>query len=90
MLSDVISRYTRRTRAPAAGSRPVVSPIDPSVVGVLTQMRNAGFLAEFEDDLIVLSGWTWYGPSCLPQNLLAPFTAFAPVADDVEGKTGHS
>ena len=42
MLSDVMLPPNPPQPSVIAGSRPVVSPIDPWVVGVFTQMRNAG------------------------------------------------
>ena len=44
MLSDVILPPQPPQPSVMAGSRPVVRPIDPCVVGVFTQIRNAGFL----------------------------------------------
>ena len=44
MLSDVILPPQPPHPSVMAGSRPVVSPIEPCEVEVLTQMRNAGFL----------------------------------------------
>src|SRR5437764_14274057 len=43
MLSDVMLPPQPPQPSVIAGSSPVVNPIDPCVVGVLTQMRNAGF-----------------------------------------------
>ena len=43
MLSDVMLPPQPPQPSVIAGSRPVVSPIDPCVVGVFTQMRKAGF-----------------------------------------------
>src|SRR3954468_17442442 len=44
MLSDVMLPPYPPQPSVIAGSRPVVSPIDPCVVGELTTMRKAGFL----------------------------------------------
>src|SRR5205085_946106 len=43
MLSDVMFPPHPPHPRVMAGSNPVVSPIDPCVVGVFTQMRKAGF-----------------------------------------------
>src|SRR5262245_1372562 len=43
MLSDVMLPPNPPQPSVIAGSRPVVSPIDPCVVGVFTTMRYAGF-----------------------------------------------
>src|SRR5262245_64565999 len=43
MLSDVMLPPNPPQPSVIAGSRPVVKPIDPCVVGVFTTMRNAGF-----------------------------------------------
>jgi len=45
MLSDVILPPHPPHPSVIAGSRPVVSPIDPCVVGVFTQIRKAGFFS---------------------------------------------
>ena len=44
MLSDVMFPPYPPHPSVMAGSSPVVNPIDPCVVGVLTTMRYAGFL----------------------------------------------
>ena len=44
MLSDVMLPPHPPHPSVIAGSSPVVMPTDPCVVGVLTTMRNAGFL----------------------------------------------
>src|SRR5687768_12902613 len=43
ILSDVMLPPQPPQPRVMAGSRPVVSPIDPCVVGVFTAIRNAGF-----------------------------------------------
>src|SRR4030095_13166066 len=43
MLSDVMFPPYPPQPSVIAGSSPVVRPIDPCVVGVLTTIRNAGF-----------------------------------------------
>ena len=43
MLSDVMLPPQPPQPSVIAGSSPVVRPIDPCVVGVFTQIRNAGF-----------------------------------------------
>ena len=45
MLSDVIFPPYPPHPSVIDGSRPVVKPIDPSVVGVLTTIRKAGFFS---------------------------------------------
>src|SRR5215470_10097004 len=45
MLSEVMLPPHPPQPSVIAGSSPVVKPIDPCVVGVLTQMRNAGFFS---------------------------------------------
>ena len=45
MLSDVMLPPQPPHPSVIAGSSPVVSPIDPCVVGVLTTIRNAGFFS---------------------------------------------
>ena len=44
MLSEVMLPPYPPQPSVIDGSSPVVSPIDPNVVGVLTTMRKAGFL----------------------------------------------
>ena len=44
MLSDVMLPPYPPHPSVIAGSSPVVNPMDPCVVGVLTTMRSAGFL----------------------------------------------
>ena len=77
MLSDVMLPPYPPQPSVIAGSRPVVSPIDPCVVGVLTTMRKAGFLqAELEDDLIVLRmDRHGVAHAAVPQDLLAALAA---------------
>ena len=45
MLSEVMLPPQPPQPSVIAGSSPVVRPIEPCVVGVLTQMRNAGFFS---------------------------------------------
>src|SRR4030095_2568052 len=45
MLSDVMLPPHPPQPSVIAGSRPVVSPIDPCVVGVFTQILKAGFFS---------------------------------------------
>ena len=45
MLSEVMLPPQPPQPSVIAGSNPVVSPMDPWVVGVFTQMRNAGFFS---------------------------------------------
>ena len=88
MLSEVMLPPKPPQPSVIAGSRPVVSPIDPCVVGVLTQMRNAGFLqAELENHLLVLRvDGHGVAHAAVAQDLFAALAAFPPVLDDIEGQ----
>ncbi len=57
MLSDVMLPPHPPHPSVIAGSRPVVSPIDPCVVGVFTQMRPAGFFRP--NSRMILSSREW-------------------------------
>ncbi len=58
MLSDVMLPPYPPHPSVIAGSSPVVSPIEPCVVGVLTTMRNAGFFRPNSRMTASLVEWT--------------------------------
>jgi hypothetical protein len=62
MLSDVMLPPQPPQPSVIAGSSPVVSPIDPCVVGVLTTMRPAGFFRP--NSRMTLSSREWIDMVC--------------------------
>ena len=62
MLSDVMLPPYPPQPSVIAGSRPVVNPMDPCVVGLFTTILNAGFFKP--NSRITWSFWEWIDIVC--------------------------
>ena len=88
MLSDVMLPPQPPHPSVIEGSREVVNPIDPRVVGVLTTIRNAGFFRPNCEDHVLVARVDRHRVAhpAVSEDLLAPLAALLPVADDIEGQ----
>ena len=86
MLSDVMLPPQPPQPSVIAGSSPVVRPIEPCVVGVLTTMRPAGFFRPNSRITCIVARVDRHGVphAAVAEDLLAALAAFLPVGDDVE------